>query len=84
MAGRVNSGEAVLNAVSNDKPKMLIGLDQKVRGQVQGLQRPLAQMQHHRRIAATLPSLATAAERGKPVVLPQGTATRKGCLRGGG
>ena len=53
--GQVNIGEAVLNVVSNNKPKMLTGLDQKVRGQVQGLQRPLAQMQHHRRIAAAFP-----------------------------
>jgi len=47
----------VLNAVSNNKPKMLTGLDQKVRGQVQGLIAPLAQMQHHRRRAAASPTL---------------------------
>jgi len=47
----------VLNVVRNDKPKMLIGLDQKVRGQVQGMVGPLAQMQHHRRRAATFPTL---------------------------
>ena len=47
----------MLNVVSNNKPKMLLGLDQKVRGKVQGLQRPLAQMQHHRRIAAAFPTL---------------------------
>ena len=83
-------GEVVLNAVSNDKPKRLLGLDQKVRGQVQGLQCPLAQMQYHRRIAATLPTRATAAQRGKPVASPcsahhrRGTANREVSLRGGG
>jgi len=74
----------VLNAVSNNKPKGLTGLDQKVGGQAQGLQRPLAQMPNHRRIAATFPTLGTSAERGKPVALPQGTADRKASLRGGG
>ena len=53
----VNSGEAAINVVTNDKParrrKMLTGLDQKVRGQVQGLIVLLAQMAHHRRRAAT-------------------------------
>ena len=84
LAGLVNSGEAVLNVVSNSKPKMLIGLDQKVRGQVRGLIAPPAQMLDHRRRAATFPSLATAAQRGKPVVLPQGTASRKASRWGGG
>jgi hypothetical protein len=74
----------VLNVVSNNKPKMLIGLDQKVRGQVQGLRDPLAQMRYHRRKAATFPTLATTAERGKPVVLPHGTASRKASPWGGG
>ena len=53
----VNSAEAVINVVTTDKParrrKMLIGLNQKVRGQVQGLIVPLAQASHHRRRAAT-------------------------------
>jgi len=80
----VNPGEAVINVVSNNKPKRLTGPDQKVRGQVQGLNDPLAQMSDHRRRAATFPSLATAAQRGKPVVLPQGTAARKGRPWGGG
>ena len=74
----------MVNVVSNNKPKMLTGLDQKVRGQVQGLQCPLAQMKYHRRIAATFPTLATTAERGKPVVLPQGTASREASLWDGG
>src|SRR6266568_2216995 len=48
---------------------MLIGLSQKASGQVQGLRDPLAQMLHHRRKAATFPTLGTAAQRGKLVVL---------------
>ena len=32
----VNPGEVLIKAVNNDKPKMLSGLDQKVRGQVRG------------------------------------------------
>ena len=68
---------------------MLIGLGQKARGQVQGLEIPLAQMTHHRRRAATLPTHATAAERGKPVALPAspkgaGKAARQGGRRGSG
>jgi hypothetical protein len=80
----------VLNVVSIAKPKMLSGLGQKARGQVRGLILPPAQMAHHRRRAAALPTLATAAERGKPVVLPPahttaaGKATRKSSLRGSG
>ena len=35
--GTVNSGEALINVVTKDKRKMLNRLDQKVRGQVQGL-----------------------------------------------
>src|SRR5262249_27511294 len=42
--GRVNPGEVLLKAVSLNKPKMLCGLNQTVRGQVQGLDTPLARM----------------------------------------
>ena len=68
----VNSGEALLNVVIKDKPKMLIpgerhlscppwggsrvGLDQKVRGQVRGLRTPPAQLSYHRRRGATFPT----------------------------
>ena len=34
--GQVNSGEVLVKAVTKDKPKMLTGLNQKVRGQVRG------------------------------------------------
>jgi hypothetical protein len=46
--GMVNSSEVLLKAVSTDKPKMLSGLNQKVRGQVQGLEGPLPRTSHHR------------------------------------
>src|SRR5256885_15413721 len=34
--GRANSGELLINVVRTNKPKALTGLNQKVRGQVQG------------------------------------------------
>jgi hypothetical protein len=61
---------------------MLIGWDQKVRGQVRGLHLPKAQLASHRRIAATLPIRVAAAERGKPVVLPFGVGRSQGRLMG--
>src|SRR6266568_3659766 len=42
--GRVNPGEALLNVVIKAKRKMLIRLDQKVRGQVRRLRTPPAQL----------------------------------------
>jgi len=62
--GLVNPGEAVVNVVNINQPKMLSGWDQQVGGQVQGLMRPLAQRKHHRRKAATFPTLATTQPRG--------------------
>jgi hypothetical protein len=55
-----------------DKPKMLIGLNQKVRGQVQGLQRSSAAdvappAQRH-----DLTRSGIDTEHGKPVALPLG------------
>jgi hypothetical protein len=38
----------LIKAVIKDKPKMLSGLNQKVRGQAQGLRIPLSRMKHHR------------------------------------
>ena len=46
--GMVNPGEVLLKAVSLNKPKMLLGLNQTVRGQVQGLDTSLSRMEHHR------------------------------------
>ena len=42
--GKVNPGEVLIKAVIENKPKMLSGLNQKVRGQVQGLHAPLSRM----------------------------------------
>jgi hypothetical protein len=64
----VNPGEASLNAVTPDKPKVLLqngasrarhpaaaesGLGQKAGGQVRGLRTPPTQMAYHRRRDAT-------------------------------
>jgi hypothetical protein len=57
--------------------KLLLGLDQKVRDQAEGLQRfspadDASPAERH-----DLTRSVTSAERGKPVVLPQGKANRK-------
>ncbi len=44
----VNSGEVPIKAVMFVKPKLLIGLDQKVSGQVRGLSIPPPRMSRHR------------------------------------
>ena len=80
----VNSGEAVLNVVSVNKPMMLSGLDQKVSGQVPGLMRPLAQMKHHRRKAATFPTLLQQRNVVSPSSSLFGTARREASPWGGG
>ena len=49
----VNIGESLINVVTQNKPKMLIGLDQKVNGQVQVLFAHLSQLLHHRQIGET-------------------------------
>jgi hypothetical protein len=49
----VNPGEPLLNVVNENKPKRLIGLDQKVRGQVQVFLTHLTQMVHPRRRGGT-------------------------------
>ena len=50
----VNIGESLINVVTENKPKMLLGLDQKVHGQVQVLFAHLPQSLHHRKIGGTL------------------------------
>ena len=68
--GTVNPGEASLNVVTKDKPKVLTGLGQKARGQVRRLRTPPAQMAQHRRRDATYTTqFVPPAERGKPVAL---------------
>ena len=73
----VNPGEALLKAVMFGKPKMLTGLNQKVSGQVQGLQRsPAADVAPPaQRRDLTRSGIDT--EHGKPVALPVGKANRK-------
>ena len=51
----VNIGESLINVVTENKPKMLIGLDQKVNGQVQVFFAHLSQLLHHRQIGGTYP-----------------------------
>jgi hypothetical protein len=51
----VNIGESLINVVTQNKPKMLIGLDQKVNGQVQVFFAHLSQLLHHRQIGGTYP-----------------------------
>ena len=55
MDGRVNISESLINVVTANKPKVLIGLNQKVRGQGQVLIDHLSQMSSHRRRGGTYP-----------------------------
>src|SRR5271166_401825 len=50
---KVNPGEVLIKVVTGNKPKMLSGLNQKVRGQAPGLHRPLSRTLHHRPISTT-------------------------------
>ena len=51
----VNLGESLVNVVTQNKPKVLIGLDQKVDGQVQVFFAHLSQSLHHQQIGGTYP-----------------------------
>ena len=51
----VNIGESLVNVVTQNKPKMLIGLNQKVNGQVQVFFAHLSQSLHHRQIGGSYP-----------------------------
>ncbi len=51
--GMVKLTEVLLKAVTVNKPKMLTGLNQKVRGQAQGLSSPLSRTSHHRPTSTT-------------------------------
>src|SRR5215469_14097332 len=76
--GQVNPGEVLIKAVNRGKPKMLSGLDQTVRGQVQGLQAPLARMTHHRPRGTTSLRSDREGERSNPVAPPRGKADCEG------
>ena len=78
-----NTCELLINVVRTNKPKMLTGLNQKVRGRVQGLllsstqtQAPPADRQRPN------PSVVQYAEHGKPVVLPDGESEPQGVPMG--
>ena len=84
-----NICESLINAVMRNKPKMLIGLDQKVGGQVQVFPNSpdadLAPPAERRDLTHS----GTHTKRGKPVVLPTrvlsaGKANRKASPRGCG
>jgi len=49
----VNISEPLINVVTEDKPKVPIGLGQKARGQVQVVLTHLSQMAHPRRRGGT-------------------------------
>ena len=49
----VNTCESLINAVTENKPKMLTGLDQKVGGQVQVFRTHLTQTLRHRQRGET-------------------------------
>jgi len=51
----VNIGESLINVVTENKPRMLTGLDQKVNGQAQVFFAHLSQLLHHRQIGGTYP-----------------------------
>ena len=82
--GRANSGELPINVVRTSKPKALTGLNQKVSGQVQGLQRsPVADDAPPAKRHGPTPE-DQPGERSNSVALPPGTANRKGCRWGSG
>ncbi len=66
----VNESELLINVVMHNKPKMLRGLSQKARGQVQRVNGSLTWLLFHRRKRQHLTYSGTHAERGKPVTLP--------------
>ena len=70
--------EVLLKAVSRDKPKMLSGLNQKVRGQVQGLAiSPVADVAPPADRHDLNPGVDREGERSNPVVSPRGKADCK-------
>ena len=60
--GMVNRGESLINVVTNNKPKVLIGLSQKASGQEQELSYLLSQTMRHRRRGETYPILGRSDE----------------------
>jgi hypothetical protein len=79
-----NGRAPLLHAVTDDKPKMLPGLTQKVRGWCRGSHAALPQTGQPRADRRGLTHRGTQAQRGKPVGSPQGQAHRQGSRRGCG
>ena len=69
--------EPLIHVVRTNKPKRLKGLDQKGGGQVEAFPLRLPQMSRHRRTGGASRIYGTRAERGTPVSLPPGKASRK-------
>ena len=82
--GMTNIREPLLNAVTDDKPKVLLGLNQKGTWQVQGFPTLLPQTQEPPADQRGLTHRGTHAERGKPVATPSGKANREASRRGCG
>jgi len=82
--GRTNGSAPLLHAGTDDKPKRLPGLHQKVRGWCRGSRACLPQTLQPPAERRGLTQRGTPAERGKPGVSPPGKAHRKGSRRGGG
>ena len=74
---RLTHGELLINVVMHNKPKVMKGLHQKVRGRDQKLPILLTQTTQPPAERQGLTHLGTHAERGKPVTSPTGKATRK-------
>ena len=74
----VNRCELLINVVNKDKPKMLTGLGQNGKGS--GMDAPNSSITDDEPPAERqdLTHTGTCTERGKPVGLPKGKASRKG------
>jgi hypothetical protein len=72
-----NTCELLINVVIGSQPKMLTGWDQNGKGSVQGFVDPLPQTVRFPANRQSLTYRVHQEERGKPVVLPQGTAHRE-------
>ena len=79
---RANTCEPLINVVTVDKPKMLTGLNQKVRGRYRGSCTRLSQTPRPPADRRSPPHPGTEAERGKPVALPSWESAPQGAPTG--
>jgi RNA-directed DNA polymerase len=79
-----NTGEPLIHVVRSNKPKGLRGLNHKGGGPVEAFPLRLPQMGGHRRTGGASLVHGARAQRGKPVSLPPGKASRKGSRWGCG